>query len=268
MASNFSKTRLPDFLFANMLTCFDVHHPDPKSAADDRRLTSFCLETASLRAHWEQVSVTRSGALRTYPLFGRTIARTATRWSWLLQVNVSLLPSTRGTGGYSNRINHQSIINQQSTIKYICIHHSNGVWASSLKAAWCCEGDTTVDLIWRLLNGAMPVTSKVKQVVLQVGSNNLLRQWFQVGACLVHNAVCSECSVFKIQIVHNALCSESTVFSFWGKFRMQRIHNAMCKVFRMQSNQHAVCAECRLCDMHCVQNVLCSECSVFRMLCV
>ncbi|KAL3150076.1 platelet-activating factor acetyltransferase activity protein [Trebouxia sp. C0009 RCD-2024] len=51
----------------------------------------------------------------------------------------------------------------------------------SNKRVMAITGDTTVDLMWRLLNGAMPVTSNVKQVVLQIGSNNLLRQWFQVG---------------------------------------------------------------------------------------
>lgn len=42
-----------------------------------------------------------------------------------------------------------------------------------------------MDLMWRLLNGAMPVTGNVKQVVLQIGSNNLLKQWVQVGTQLV-----------------------------------------------------------------------------------
>ncbi len=35
--------------------------------------------------------------------------------------------------------------------------------------------------MWRLLNGAMPLSANVKQVVLQIGSNNLLKQWFQVS---------------------------------------------------------------------------------------
>ncbi|KAL3143758.1 H/ACA snoRNP pseudouridylase subunit [Trebouxia sp. C0010 RCD-2024] len=51
----------------------------------------------------------------------------------------------------------------------------------SNKKVMAITGDTTVDLMWRLLNGAMPVTCNVKQVVLQIGSNNLLRQWFQVA---------------------------------------------------------------------------------------
>lgn len=41
--------------------------------------------------------------------------------------------------------------------------------------------DTTVDLLWRLLNGAMPLSVSVKQVVVLIGSNNLLREWHNVS---------------------------------------------------------------------------------------
>ena len=43
-------------------------------------------------------------------------------------------------------------------------------------------GDTTVDLMYRLLNGAMPLDVDVKKVVIQIGANNILKQWFQVSA--------------------------------------------------------------------------------------
>lgn len=44
-----------------------------------------------------------------------------------------------------------------------------------------CAGDTTVDLMYRLLNGAMPLDVSVKKVVIQIGANNILKQWFQVS---------------------------------------------------------------------------------------
>ncbi len=51
--------------------------------------------------------------------------------------------------------------------------------------------DTTVGLMWRLLCGAMPLSVSVKQVILQIGSNNLLKQWLQVDSTLcTHGSTC------------------------------------------------------------------------------
>ena len=38
-----------------------------------------------------------------------------------------------------------------------------------------------MDLMYRLLNGAMPLDVSVKKVVIQIGANNILKQWFQVS---------------------------------------------------------------------------------------
>ena len=36
------------------------------------------------------------------------------------------------------------------------------------------SGETTTDLLWRLLNGELPFAVEVKQILLEIGSNNLL----------------------------------------------------------------------------------------------
>ena len=49
------------------------------------------------------------------------------------------------------------------------------------------SGETTIDVLWRLLNGELPFGVKVEQILLEIGGNDLL--WMLDEVELQHNAL-------------------------------------------------------------------------------
>jgi hypothetical protein len=59
-----------------------------------------------------------------------------------------------------------------------CVHHCT-LPADTLNAyaeqnrSVCDAGDTTIQLLWRIQNGELPVTTDTKQAVVLIGTNDL-----------------------------------------------------------------------------------------------